>query len=573
MEIFRARLRALLAGQPPSSSSVHRTWLLVASDQLTDQVGPLSRLPPSAVGIVLVETPWKAARRPYHQQKLALVLSNLRHFALEQAARGVAVRHTVCAGPYREALAPLAEELGPLTVMRPAERELRADLAPLVAAGQLREVPHEGWLTTAADFRVGAGEAPPWRMDRFYRHVRQTTGVLMTEAGTPLGGRYSFDGENRKPWRGAPPAPAPPCFDTSDPIKQEVAALIAARFAHHPGRVDLAALPATAADAAALWQWAQAACLPHFGPFEDAMTHRSRGLFHTRIAPLLNLHRLLPQQVVRDALALPLPLASQEGFLRQVLGWREFVHQVHEATDGFRAVPGSAPAPCAPQPGDGGYARWRGQPWPLPPQPAGLDGGACPQHLQGATGDVTPVFWGTPSGLRCLDRVVADLWAEGWTHHIPRLMVLSNIATLLGVSPRALTDWFWAAYIDAYDWVVEPNVLGMGTFAVGPLMTTRPYVAGAPYIHRMSDYCAGCAFDPGKNCPLTRMYWHFLARHEAALGEIFRMKPLLRGLDRRSPEVRAEDARITARMHALLAEGAVATPAALLERDADTAPA
>jgi deoxyribodipyrimidine photolyase-related protein len=349
--------RALRDRQPDPAG---RRWLFVPYDQLSDGIGPLSREDPRSVGIVLVENPWKAARRPYHKQKLALVLTNLRHFALEQAERGVAVRHRVAAGPYRTALEPLLPELGPLRLMEPAERELRVDLAPLVASGSLATLPHEGWLTTVEDFRASQRSDPPWRMDAFYRHVRRRTGILMRSA-KPVGGKFSFDPENRRSWAGDPPAPQPPRF-RPDPITEEVGALVETVFARHPGRLDLAALPATRDDAEALWAWARTECLPSFGPYEDAMSVRSSGLFHARISALLNLHRLLPSRVIADVVSTMLPLASQEGFIRQVLGWREFVRHVHLATDGFRRLPGGAP-PIAARPGDGGYARWAGRPW------------------------------------------------------------------------------------------------------------------------------------------------------------------------------------------------------------------
>jgi deoxyribodipyrimidine photolyase-related protein len=506
-----------------------RRWVFVAYDQLNDRLGPLATTPPDELGIVLVEAPAKARRRPYHRQKLALVLTNLRHFALEQAARGVAVRHVVAVDDYASALAPIARELGPLTAMEPAERELRQDLAPLVARGAVQLVRHDGWLTTADEFRAWTG-APPWRMDAFYRGARQARDILI-ERGQPVGGRWSHDADNRQPWKGTPAAPSAPRF-APDEITDEVCALIERTMADHPGALDPGALPATAADATALWRHALAACLPSFGPYEDAMSTRSGTLFHTQISGLLNLHRLLPRDVLADALAQPdLPLASREGFVRQVLGWREFVRHVHRETDGFRALPGRAPTPAA--------------------DPSVL----------GADRPLPPAFWGARSNLACLDRVVAQVWATGYSHHITRLMVLSNIAQLLDVSPRALTDWFWVAYTDAYDWVVEPNVLGMGTFAAGDVMTTKPYVAGAAYTARMSDYCKGCAFDPRRTCPLTRMYWAYLARHHDALAETGRMVMPLAALRKRSAPDRAADAEVFARVSAALADGRPLDPA------------
>jgi deoxyribodipyrimidine photolyase-related protein len=393
--------------------------------------------------------------------------------------------------------------------------------------------------------------------------------------GRPVGGKFSFDPENRFSWPGDPPAPRPPCF-RPDPVTEEVGNLVEDVFARHPGRLDLAALPATREDAEALWAWAKQECLPVFGPYEDAMSSHSSGLFHTRISGLLNVCRLLPSRVIADVAGMTLPLASQEGFIRQILGWREFVRHVHLATDGFRNL-GVAP-PIAEHPGDGGYARWARKPWGQGLWPGGSgqaaagsdrtapgagepDGGAMPSAL-GASEPLPPVFWGTPSGLACLDRVVADVWAEGYSHHITRLMVLANVATLLDVSPRELTDWFWVAYTDAYDWVVEPNVLGMGTYAVGDLMTTKPYVSGAAYIARMSDYCDSCAFDPKTTCPITRLYWAFLARHEGRLRDNPRLQLPLQALRKRPAAKREDDARTFQQVRGALGAGRTFSPQA-----------
>ena len=534
-----------------------RQWLFVPYDQLSDRIGPLSREDPSELGIVLVENSWKAARRPYHRQKLALVLANLRHFAIEQAARGVAVRHVVAQGPYRTALEPVIAELGPLRVMRPAEYELRIDLAPLIEVGGLVELEHEGWLTTSEDFAESQKKGPPWRMDAFYRQVRRRTGLLM-EDGKPIGGKYSFDADNRQSWPGEPPSPEPPVFEP-DRLTMEVAELIEAHFATHPGDLDLASLPASLDDAETLWQWALELCMPLFGPYEDAMSRASSGLFHTRISGLVNLHRLVPSQVVDDVNALDISLASKEGFIRQVLGWREFMRHVHEATAGFRELQAGAPRQ-AEAPGDGGWGRWTGSTWEGGSDAEGLDGGACPSAL-GAERPLPIAFWPDhPSGLGCLDRVVEDVWREAWSHHITRLMVLANIAALLDVSPRELTDWFWIAYVDAYDWVVEPNVLAMGTYGVGPLMTTKPYVSGAAYINRMSDYCSACAFNPKKDCPITNLYWAYLDRHREAFADNPRMRLVLSSLGKRSELQLRTDRKIFEWVSSLLGGGDTVRP-------------
>ena len=183
------------------------------------------------------------------------------------------------------------------------------------------------------------------------------------------------------------------------------------------------------------------------------------------------------------------------------------------------------------------------------------------QNVLDAQQPLPPAFWGTPSGLNCLDTVVESVWDEGYSHHITRLMILSNIATLLDLSPRELTDWFWVAYTDAYDWVVEPNVLGMGTFSLGEVMTTKPYVSGAAYIDRMSDYCKGCRFSPKKDCPITPMYWAFLGRHETKLADNMRLKLPLASMLKRTEDKKSTDRETFEHVRSTLAAGDPLEPA------------
>ena len=462
----------------------------------------------------------------------------MRAFAAEVAEAGIEVRFVRTDGTMVDALREIAAELGTLSVNEPAEREVRAELRPLVEAGLAKVVPNPHWLTTTEDFRAAAGSGG-WRMDSFYRVVRARTGILM-KAGAPVGGKISFDTENRERWDGIPAAPEPPRFARTA-LRDDVEREVLERYARHPGRLDVEALPATQSDAEELWAWGRRHCLEWFGPFEDAMSERSRGVFHTRISPVLNLGRIAPRRLVDDAVASGAPLQSVEGFVRQVIGWREFVRHVHDATDGFR-VSGGRPQPTRRTPGDAGWSRSKGSPWERAVQaPPGIDGGAAPEHLGPGRTPLPPAYWGAQSGLRCLDHVVEGVWDEAWSHHITRLMVLGNLATLLDVDARELTDWFWVAYMDAWDWVVEPNVLGMATFAAGPVMTTKPYVAGAAYIDKMGDSCSACSFSPGTTCPITRMYWAFLARHEPTLRSNPRMKLVLGSLRRRSDVDRGKD--------------------------------
>ena len=536
--VFAAELNDRLGRRAAAAEGASRaaSWILVLPDQLNLLLGPVSRADRHRSGIVLVESGEWLSRRPYHRQRLAWILLSQRAFAIEASDSGFDVRVIRGDLPMVDLLRGVLAETGPLVAMEPAEREMRAEFAPLVSEGSLRFEPHDGFMTSAADLDA-ARTSEGWRMDRFYQHVRKRTGVLM-ERGKPLGGKYSFDADNRKRWDGSPPAPTPPAFPGSL-LREEVEREISQRFASHPGTLEISSIPVTAAEIERMWQWAQRSCLPHFGPYEDAMSRKSRGVFHTRLSPLMNLHRILPGRVVADALALDLPLASKEGFVRQILGWREFVYQVHRATDGFRATAGAGEEPL-PVPGDGGFARWTGKPWkPRWASPAGIDGGARPNRL-GADLGLPPAWWGKPSGLACLDHVVGDVWEEGWSHHITRLMVLANLATLLGVSPRELCDWFWIAYVDAWDWVVEPNVLAMGTYGFDG-MTTKPYVSGSAYLEKMGDSCGGCAFTPGRDCPIGPLYWAFLSRNDAALCDNPRMKLALASARGRSAEAKASE--------------------------------
>ena len=554
-----------LAAATGDASATGRRWVYAPYDQLTARIGPLSAARPSELALLLVEAPSKASRRPYHKQKLFLILANQRRFALEQAKRGVHVRYEVARDGegYAEVLRRVAAEIeAPIAHMEPAERELRAELDPLVVDGVLEVLPHEGWLTTPEDFTKGTGPTPPWRMDRFYRQVRKRTGILMDEDGKYEGGKVSFDGENRLPWPGDPPAPAVPRF-RHGALEAEVAELIEARYGHHPGELDPAAIPTRDTHAKKVWEWAKEHCLTLFGPYEDAMAREEANLFHTRVSPLLHLQRLLARDVVEDVATMDAPIASREGFVRQILGWREFVRHVHRATDGMRRLPGGTDME-ADAADDAGWEAWTGEPW----EGAPLEPGASPSAL-GSARPLPPAYWGRTSGLACLDACAGRVVRDGYGHHIERLMVLSNLGTLLDVSPRELADWFWCAYIDAFDWVVEPNVLGMGTYGIGDVMTTKPYVSGAAYIDRMSDFCGHCAFHPKKTCPITRLYWAFLARHADALEGNQRIAMPLRSLAKRAENKRAEDARIFDAVSRALEAGEELTPEGLAAEVAD----
>jgi deoxyribodipyrimidine photolyase-related protein len=491
---------------PTENDARDRRWIYVPYDRLTDRAGPLHDTKPAQSGIVMVESLEKGTRRPYHKKKLALLLANERHFALEQASRGVKVIYIFTRGSFGDGLLEAQKKysLKQITITRPAERELRLDLNQAQRQGlKLEELEDETWLTTEAQFDAVYPSARPqaFLMDRFYRAMRKHTGLLM-DAGKPIGGKFSYDHENRKPFRGEVLVPDRPRYPP-DEITTEVLRLVERQFPTHFGSLEGFDLPVTAENSRAFWSFALAHLLPNFGPWEDAMATSQPDLFHSKISALMNLSRVLPREAVSDVAAAyaqgKIPLPSAEGFIRQILGWREFMRHVHRRTDGYRElhVPYEKPA-------------------------KGLYAGASPTALD-ATRPLPAAYWGVESGLNCIDTVVRQVFNEGWSHHITRLMVLSNLANLCGFSPRELTDWFWIAYVDAYDWVVESNVLGMATYADGGITATKPYVSGAAYINRMSDYCKHCRYNPAKStgegsCPFTALYWSFLERNSDRLS-------------------------------------------------------
>lgn len=520
MKEFEVRIHK---AKPSVLDLAHRRWVYVPYDRLTDKTGPLSEQSAKETGIVMMEALGKARRRPYHKKKLALIVAAQRQFALEQAARGAKVIFVFTRGDHADGLVEAQKQLGDreMTMMVGAERELRLDVSRARERGaHICESADTTWLTTEEDFdNVYAADTKHYVMDRFYRAMRKKSGILM-RGDKPLGGKFSFDAENRKPYRGKPMVPERPSFKP-DTITAEALELVGREFADSFGTLDGFDLPVTARQAQTVWEFALAYLLPIFGPFEDAMSMRYPDLFHTKISATMNISLLLPRDVIADveraADAGRIPLPSAEGFIRQVLGWREFMRHVHRATDGYRNI--DAP-------------RERGNAYT----------GAAPSALD-ASRRLPAAYWGAKCGWNCVDTVVEQVMREGWSHHITRLMVLSNLATLCGFSPRELADWFWIAYIDAYDWVVETNVLGMGTYGDGGVTATKPYVSGSAYINRMSDYCRGCKFDPKKatgedSCPFTALYWSFLERNAERLQGNIRLAMPLISLRKKSAQER-----------------------------------
>jgi deoxyribodipyrimidine photolyase-related protein len=517
-----------------------KAWVWVCYDQLNLKLFDSIQQRVGSIGLVFIESEAKGRSRPYHKQKIALLLSNMRHFALEAQSKGFPIRYYATKGGYHDALESIYESLGPIHCIEAAERSTRIEVESLIDSGHLFVHPHTGWLTPRTWFTETVGDKPPFRMDRFYRNVRKKTGWLMIDH-EPIGGKYSFDEENRKAWKGDPRAPAPPVYQI-DSIDEEVGLLIESVFSDHPGTVDFGQLPTSEMDVSLANNFA-ADCMVHFGTYEDAMSTDSRGLWHTRLASLLNLHRTMPKDAVEMALKSTADLNNVEGFLRQLI-WREYVHHIHDVTDGFRTLEVNRTLSRR-------DANWHAS--------APLDGEPHPNHLE-QTFPLPQAYWGRRSGMACLDESVKSVMEEGWTHHIPRLMVLSNIAHLVDVHPRQLTDWFHVAFIDAYDWVVEPNVLGMGTFALGSAMMTKPYVAGSAYINRMSNHCKSCEFHPKKTCPISRLYWAYLDRHSDSFKGNHRLSMAMRNVAKRSEEQRSLDHQTYLRVQEALANGTILHP-------------
>ena len=460
-------------------------------DQLTTEHGPLASADPEATIVLTVESVGLVRATRAHRQKAALFFGALRRFSADLATAGFTVDHHRAAPSFAAAIATHLRRWpgATLELMRPADRGVAETLARAAreAGGDLRVVPNPLRLVDDATFDAYAHGRRRLRMEDFYRRVRAREGWLMDpdDPSRPLGGVWNLDHENR---RVPPPGSAfpPPLSFEPDALLTEVLDDVERLFPDHPGRLRPFAWPTRRVEALAALDDFVRHRLPAFGPFEDAMVGGERVLHHSQLSAPLNLGLLHPREVVEAVVGAfhaadgHVPLASTEGFVRQVAGWREFVYHVD---------------------------RTRG------------DALANANEL-GHDGPVPEAFWTGRTRMAC----VADAWQglheRGWNHHIERLMVFGNLALSLGTDPRALTAWFTAHYIDALDWVMVPNVMGMSQYADGGGFTSKPYLSGGAYIDRMSDHCRRCPFEPGRRtgpaaCPFTVGYWDFVDRHQA----------------------------------------------------------
>ena len=444
-------------------------------DQLNRGLGALRTAEPANARILMVESSAKLASKAWHRQRAHLVICAMRRFAAELVAEGFDVdyrRSSSLAAGLRAHRA--AHRPSRVVAMEPASFD---GLALLNRLG-VDVVRSDQFLCHYDEFGAWVADRRSSKMEDFYRWQRTRLGYLMDD-GQPAGGRWNFDADNRErpPKDGRPwPEPLRTALDDLD-------------------RTVLADLPPSCwgSDPDGTWATSRVealrrldhvveAVLPVFGPHEDAMLSTNWHLAHTLLSPYLNIGLLLPGEVCDAAEAAfrrgEVPIASAEGFIRQIIGWREYVW--------------------------GRYWQW------MPDY--------CGANELGAHRSLPPVFSGAPTRMRCVSHVIDDVGAHGYTHHISRLMILGNLALLAGVDPWELTEWMWSGFVDGAEWVMLPNVIGMALHADGGRMATKPYAAGGAYIDKMSDYCKSCAFDRRRRvgpdaCPFTTLYWAFLDQH------------------------------------------------------------
>jgi deoxyribodipyrimidine photolyase-related protein len=369
----------------------------------------------------------------------------------------------------------------------------------------LRWVGDTHFLCSRAAFTKWAGDKKELRLEFFYREMRKRHGILM-EGKEPIGGQWNFDADNRKGFGAKGPGTVPPpARFAPDRVTQDVIALVRERFASHPGTLDDFAWPVTREDALVALQHFIEQRLENFGAWQDAMWTTLPFGWHALVGSSLNLHLLNPREVIAAAEeayhARGLPLASVEGFIRQVLGWREFIRGVY-----WLDMPHMAEA-----------------------------------NHYGHMRDLPAWYWTGKTHMACMQATIGQSLQHGYAHHIQRLMVTGLFSLLVGVHPKEVHGWYLAVYVDAVEWVELPNTLGMSQYADGGVMASKPYIATGKYIQRMSNYCQGCRFDPAqatgpKACPFTTLYWDFLARHQALLAKNPRMSLQVRNLARIAPE-------------------------------------
>jgi deoxyribodipyrimidine photolyase-related protein len=466
---------------------VSRKLILILGDQLSPGMSSLADADRQNDIVLMAEVLAEARYVDHHKQKLTLIFAAMRHFAEELRTAGWQVHYfRLDAGlPDLEAAldAAIAQHAPQkIVVTEPGEWRLWKAMQgweqrfglPVTIREDLR------FLCSRDAFVAWAAGRKTPVMEHFYRRMRRQTGLLM-EGDQPAGGRWNFDAENRAPAQGSLFLPAPP-QGARDPITADVLAMVARDFPGSFGHLEPFYWQVTRAGAEAVRDHFLRAALPEFGRNQDAMLAERPWMYHSLLSPYLNLGLLDPLDLCRRAEAEwragRAPLAAVEGFIRQIIGWREYVRGVY----------------------------WLKMP---------VYGA---QNALDARRPLPDLYWSGRTDMRCLSQVIGQTLATGYAHHIQRLMITGTYALLIGANPAAVHHWYLGVYVDAYEWVELPNTLGMSQYADGGFLATKPYAASANYIDRMSDYCQGCAFDPKartgpRACPWNALYWDFIARH------------------------------------------------------------
>ncbi|MCR9085275.1 MAG: cryptochrome/photolyase family protein [Rhodobacteraceae bacterium] len=482
-----------------------RRLVLILGDQLSPGLAGLRQADRDSDIIVMAEVMDEASYVKHHPKKIAFIFAAMRKFAAELEQNGWRVSYTRLDsknnshGIDSELLRRAAEfEASEVLAIEPGEWRLIQLLEDLPLT--VRMLPDDRFLSSRAEFEAWAEGRKQLRMEYFYREMRRKTGLLM-DGDKPAGGKWNYDHDNRKPAADAGLFRDGPLRIAPDAVTSEVLDLVEARFDHHFGDLRPFWFATDRAGAEASLDHFIAHRLPTFGDYQDAMLAEDGFLSHAVIGLYLNAGLLDPLEVCRRAERAyadgQAPINAVEGFIRQILGWREYIRGIY-----FREGPD--------------YPK---------------------RNALGHTRHLPDFFWGAPTHMRCIEAAVAQTRAEAYAHHIQRLMVTGNFALLAGIDPQEVSDWYLAVYADAYEWVESPNVIGMSQFADGGVVASKPYVSSGAYLDRMSDYCKGCHYKVrGKTgeaaCPFNLLYWHFLIRHRDRFAGNPRMAQMYRTWDR-----------------------------------------
>ncbi len=508
------------------------TLRLVLGDQLSHSLASLQGIDKASDVVLMVEVADETTYVPHHKQKIAFILSAMRHFADELRLEGITVDYIKLddpanTGSFTGEVKRAVARHAPQRLMLTEPGEWRV-LASMTSWGDELGLPVEivdddRFYATRRRFAQWAEGRKSYRMEFFYREMRREHAVLM-EGDDPVGGQWNFDHDNRKslPANIKPPRRA---RFAPDAVTQDVLAMVGMRFAGHFGDLDTFGWAVTRADALEALDHFITVCLPQFGDYQDAMKTGEPFLFHSVISPYLNVGLLTAREVCARAEAAwtkgDAPLNSVEGFIRQILGWREYVRGIY---------------------------------WDKMPAYAATNSLKAKRPLPS-------FYWSGNTSLNCISQCVGDIRRNAYGNHIQRLMVTGNFALLAGIEPAQIEAWYLAVYADAFEWVELPNVHGMVMFADGGLLASKPYAASGAYIDRMSDYCKGCAHDPAikngpKACPFNYLYWNFLIENQGALGKNPRMAMPYRTLSKFTDEKRDDIVADSAKFFASIASSA-----------------